>query len=191
MLRPMQEMNGSWYPWSIVANGGSPAAFVQAWRHVHDVFDAAGARNVTWVWTVNRIDGLPDAQRDVGTAYPGDAYVDWVAMTGFDWGHTQQHSSWRTPDEVLGDTYRALLPFGKPIMIAELGTVRRAEDAGRWVGDAVAALAARYPQVRAVIWFDRPYRRQQDFRLDPPALGALSSEEGSSYWQRVNLPAGS
>ncbi|MCP6769210.1 hypothetical protein NL529_30625, partial [Klebsiella pneumoniae] len=28
----------------------SPASYVRAWRHIHDVFIAAGATNVAWVW---------------------------------------------------------------------------------------------------------------------------------------------
>jgi beta-mannanase len=189
MLRLMQEMNGDWYPWSIVENGGSPASFVRAWRHVHDVFTAEGASNVTWVWTINRLDGMTDVQRDVAAAYPGDAYVDWVAMTGFDWGETMRGSRWSTADDVLDDSYTALLPFGKPIMVAELGTVRGAHDAGRWVRDALDVLPGRYGQVGAVVWFDRLYQAGQDFRLGGPALDALPGT--SSYWQPLSLPAGS
>ena len=35
----------------------STATFVAAWRHVVRVFRAAGAANVTWLWTVNTIQG--------------------------------------------------------------------------------------------------------------------------------------
>ena len=34
--------------------------FVAAWRHIVTVFRALGARNVTWLWTVNIIN---DTQR--------------------------------------------------------------------------------------------------------------------------------
>ena len=189
MLRLMQEMNGNWYPWSIVENGGSPAAFVQAWRHVHDLFDHAGALNVTWVWTINRIDGLSAVQRNVTAAYPGAGYVDWVAMTGFDWGKTQRNSHWSTPAEVLEKSYAALLPLRKPVMIAELGTVRQGQAAARWVREAVDLLAERYRKVVAIVWFDRSYGVQQDFRLGESALDALDSR--ATYWQKLILPAGS
>ena len=49
-LRFAQEMNGDWYPWGRGTNGNTPAEFVKAWRHVHDIFTAAGATNVQWVW---------------------------------------------------------------------------------------------------------------------------------------------
>ena len=46
-----QEMNGGWYPWSERSNGNRPHEFVRAWRHIHDIFRAAGATNVEWVWS--------------------------------------------------------------------------------------------------------------------------------------------
>ncbi len=48
------EMNGYWYSWGY--RHTSPAMFVAAWRHIVTLFRAAGARNVTWLWTVNVID---------------------------------------------------------------------------------------------------------------------------------------
>ena len=45
------EMNGSWYSWGY--RHSSPATFVAAWRHIVTVFREMGARNVTWLWTVN------------------------------------------------------------------------------------------------------------------------------------------
>ena len=47
------EMNGDWYSWGY--RHTSPAAFVAAWRHIVTLFRAHGARNVTWMWTVNAI----------------------------------------------------------------------------------------------------------------------------------------
>ena len=73
------EMNGDWYPWGTA--GTSPADFVRAWRHVHDVFGDVGATNVIWVWNPNVINPVPDI--DVQSLYPGDTYVDWVGLSGY------------------------------------------------------------------------------------------------------------
>ena len=52
------EMNGNWYSWGYQHT--SARVFVAAWRHVVTVFRAAGAKNVTWLWTVNVInDSIP------------------------------------------------------------------------------------------------------------------------------------
>ncbi len=53
------EMNGSWYSWGY--RHSSPAAFVAAWRHIVTLFRELGARNVTWLWTVNIVHDGPAA----------------------------------------------------------------------------------------------------------------------------------
>jgi mannan endo-1,4-beta-mannosidase len=74
------EMNGFWYSWSY--RHSSPAVFVAAWRHIVTLFRELGARNVTWLWTVNIIDprvGIPAP----GPWWPGSSYVTWVGIDGY------------------------------------------------------------------------------------------------------------
>jgi len=71
------EMNATWYSWGF---GHTPAAdFVAAWRHIHQVFAAVGARNVRWLWTVNVVG--PQANAIKGW-WPGAEYVTWVGIDG-------------------------------------------------------------------------------------------------------------
>ena len=50
--------------------------------------------------------------------YPGDAYVDWVALDGYNWGALR--IGWQTFSQVFGDSYNALVALtSKPIMICE------------------------------------------------------------------------
>src|ERR1700761_7706288 len=49
-LRFDWEMNGNWFPWADAINGNHAGEFAAAWRHVHDIFTAVGATNVTWLW---------------------------------------------------------------------------------------------------------------------------------------------
>ena len=42
-IRFAHEMNGNWYPWSESRSGNRPGDYVQAWRHVHDIFTRVGA----------------------------------------------------------------------------------------------------------------------------------------------------
>ena len=73
------EMNGYWYPWG---NGHtSPAAFVAAWRHMVTLFRDLGARNVTWLWTVNIIDSRHNRIPSPRPWWPGSSYVNWVGST--------------------------------------------------------------------------------------------------------------
>jgi hypothetical protein len=50
-LRPMHEMNGSWYPWAGTTNGNSAHDYVRAWRRLHEIFARVRAANVRWVWS--------------------------------------------------------------------------------------------------------------------------------------------
>jgi len=51
----MMASASTWYCWGY--GHASLVMFVAAWRHVVRVLRAAGAANVTWLWTVNTIQG--------------------------------------------------------------------------------------------------------------------------------------
>ena len=72
------EMNGTWYPWGWTHT--QPAVFVQAWRHVVDVFRQAGADNVTWLWTINAVSSY---EGPIADYWPGSNYVTWVAFDAY------------------------------------------------------------------------------------------------------------
>lgn len=183
LLRPMHEMNGNWYPWSIKTNGGTPRAFVRAWRRIHRLFAEEGAANVRWVWAVNTFTGLGGEDRAIGRYYPGDEYVDWVSVTGFNWGTTNSWSEWQSIDQVLGRTYRRLVRFGKPVMISELATVETGGDSALWMRTTLRRLQAAYPRVKAVVWFDARYPGGVDFRLGESQSAALAAATaGSLHW---------
>jgi len=79
-VRFAHEMNGFWYPWCEQSNANAPGDYVRAFRHVHDVFVAQHATNVTWVWSPNV--GY-DGSAPLPALYPGDDVVDWVGLSGY------------------------------------------------------------------------------------------------------------
>ncbi|HEY8598884.1 MAG TPA: glycosyl hydrolase, partial [Thermomicrobiales bacterium] len=117
------------------------------------VFAAAGATNVTWVWCPNVVSAetTPLAQ-----LYPGDAYVDWVALDGYNWGGIR-NEPWRSFAEIYGPSYTALRQLAptKPIMIAEVASAEQGGDKAAWIRDALGVqLPARFPAIKAVAWFN-------------------------------------
>ncbi len=117
-LRFAHEMNGDWYPWSEVVNGNSRGQYVQAWQHVHDIFTEVGALNVTWVWCPGRVMGRGISLDDLQEMYPGDSYVDWAGMDGYNAGN--DNLGWQTFSEVFTALYNTILSItSQPIMIAE------------------------------------------------------------------------
>ena len=84
-LRFNWEMNGNWFPWAEGVNGNKPGEYVAAWRHVHDIFTSVGATNATWVWCPY-VDPEQPSFRPLSSLYPGDSYVDWTCLDGYNWG---------------------------------------------------------------------------------------------------------
>ena len=85
-LRPMHEMNGDWYPWAGTVNGNSAADYRAAWIRMHRIFERAGAHNVRWVWSPYAEDVPARPENEFEHYYPGDAYVDVLALDGYNWG---------------------------------------------------------------------------------------------------------
>jgi hypothetical protein len=185
LIRLMHEMNGNWYPWGVHINGNTPADYVAAWRHVHRIFTAAGARNVSWVWSINNLEGQNPGSGDIASYYPGARYVDWVSTSGFNWGDAYGWSAWRGADALYGPTYRALEAFGKPIMISEIGTTSDGGDPATWIRDTLGRLRAAYPRLRALVWYDSVDEAGLDFRLRGETARSLAGPDGAGAgWLR-------
>ena len=173
MLRFAHEMNGNWYPWAEGVNGNQTGDYVQAWRHVHDVVASTGAGNVQWVWSPN----VPSwGSTDLAGLYPGAAYVDIVALDGYNWGTSAAWSSWVSPQALFAPgiaQLRALAP-GKPILIAETASSEAGGSKAAWNTDLVSYLAAQ-PDVMGFVWFH--FQKETDWRINSSAssASALSS----------------
>ena len=165
-LRPMHEMNGTWYPWAGGVNANTPADYVAAWRRMHDVFAAQGATNVRWVWSPNNID--MSADRPMEAFYPGSSYVDVLAVDGYNWGSTApEFGGWQTFTQVIRPAYDRLQALGpQPIWIAEIGTAPEGGDKPAWIRD-MWARAAQMDRLEAIVWFNE--NKERDWRADPSA----------------------
>ncbi len=142
------EMNDPYrYPWGPQNN--TKEEYIAAWRHVRERFARAGARNVIWVWSPHV------AYLWWETYFPGSDVVDWVATGVLNFGDVgQQWSRWWSFDEIFGQQYPALASFGKPVMIAEFGSLAVGGDRATWYRTALGELPVRYPAVRALLFFE-------------------------------------
>lgn len=183
-LRFNWEMNGDWFPWSEKKNGNKPGEFVQAWRHVHNIFTDVGADNVTWVWCPVRFypGGIP-----LETLYPGDAYVDWTCMDGYNWGtNPAKPDQWRSFHQVFAPTYNRLLEIApdKPIMIAEVASTEYGGSKAEWIEDTLTVqLPNFFPEVKAFVWFNWN-NKGMDWVIEtsPSAQAAFAEGISSSYY---------
>ena len=149
---------------------------MEAWRHVVGRFRRAGASNVLWVWSPHL------AYKYWETYYPGADYVDWVATGALNFGTVAHWSEWWTFDQLFGLKYEGARAFGKPIMISEFGSLTVGGDRKQWYVDALTDLPTRYPEVKALLFFnvrnDRTVTYQQvDWAIsgDPALAPAIAT----------------
>ncbi len=149
-IRFAHEMNGNWYPWCELTNRNQPGDYVRAWRHVHDVFRAVGATNVTWVWSANvRWSG---STPKLSTYYPGDTYVDWLGVTGYyaSWAHAE----YRSFHAIFKKTITEIRTFSKkPMVITETGASDVAGRKAEWIRETFRILPG-YRDIIGLIWFE-------------------------------------
>jgi hypothetical protein len=145
-LRFGHEMNDPYrYSWGPQNN--RPEDFVAAWRHVVERFRAAGAHDVVWVWSPHV------AYEGWEWYYPGGDVVDWVATGALNYGTVAHWSQWWSFADVFGKHYGRLAALGKPVMVAELGSLAVGGDRAAWYREALTGLPERYPAVKAVLLF--------------------------------------
>jgi endoglucanase len=128
---------------------------------VHDIFVQQGATNVSWVWCPN-ITG--DKTTPLSQIYPGDNYVDWTCMDGYNWGTDTNGNYWQTFAQVFGgstyggynhhNTYQELLQLApsKPIMLGEVASAEPGGSKADWITDMLQTLPTNFPQIKAFIW---------------------------------------
>ncbi|MBS1890514.1 MAG: beta-mannanase [Actinobacteria bacterium] len=156
-LRFDWEMNGGWFPWGAGANGNTAADYVAAWRHVHQIFAEAGATDVTWVWCPYVDPG--GSLADLGPLYPGDGYVDWTCLDGYNWGPAARPpQKWQSFSHLFGSSYRQItesLAPSKPMLVAETASTEQGGSKAEWIAQAFAALAEEFPRIQGLVWFDK------------------------------------
>jgi mannan endo-1,4-beta-mannosidase len=183
LLRFAHEMNGDWYPWGR-QDGNTPELYVRVWRHVVGLFRQAGATNVQWVWAPNvneeagplislpLIGGGPSHPHPFERYFPGDAWVDWVGLDGFNWGKSGE---WQSFTEIFGSSYDSVTRLSsRPIIVTETASNERLGDKADWIRSAFRDEIPRFPRIRAVVWFDEAFSGVQA-RVDssPEALQAF------------------
>jgi hypothetical protein len=151
LLRLGWEMNGDWFPWAPKFDDAPASTFVKAWRHVHDVFRAAGADNVRWVWCP--VTDPEHVEQPLAPLYPGAAYVDWTCLDGYN-----RDEPWLTAEQLFGPSYdeitREIAP-DKPMLLAEVASTEAGGSKAEWIAGLFDALRTRFPRVRALTWFDK------------------------------------
>jgi len=167
------EVNGAWFPWNARHNGdlarkkyGDPnlydghERFRDVYRRIINIFREEGVRNVTWFYHVNCI--WPSEERDpissVDGYYPGDDYIDWIAISCYG-SQDARNPFWWDMSYTFDRVYELInasevIGRDKPIALMEFGV---AEDPRKpaWIETFMNDLVqGAYPRIRAIGWWD-------------------------------------
>ncbi len=168
-LRLDWEMNGWWqFPWvegtngGVNINGNTPGSYVRMWKHVHDIFSQVGASNVTWVWCPNVYAADTSTQKyaPLSQVYPGNSYVDWTCLDGYN-----KYSTWLTFSQLFSGTSGSFLKNSyadvnalsgnKPMMIGEFASQETGGSKAAWITSALQAeIPNNFPNIKAIVWFN-------------------------------------
>ena len=152
-IRFAHEMNDTYYPWAVAANGNKTRQFVPMWRHVREIFNDVGVENVKWVWCPNI---TYNGARAFDSLYPGDDYVDVIALDAYNFGTAQPWSRWESFSTIFRKSYDTITNLtDKPLVIGEMGSVEQGGDKGAWITQALNKdIPEKFPRVRLVVWFN-------------------------------------
>jgi hypothetical protein len=197
------ECNGEWFAWNGKWNGkaAGPAKFISAWRHIVKLMRGAGCSNITWVWHVDSSD-VPDvAWNHFENYYPGDDYVDWLAVSAYGPltpGDKDQPLRIR---DLLDDAYPRLAAVSptKPIILAEFGCAQHhpAITAAAWAQDALTDLfSGRWPRICGFCWWNEHWQND-DVKahdtdmiiMDDPAVAKVFRTQFSAAKEKIQEKA--
>lgn len=178
-------------------SGMQATDYAAMFRHVVLRLRAGGVRNAVVVMTYM---GAPNwaAETWFEDLYPGDDVVDWVAMDPYADDRVQDFdglvNKTRKEYPQWPGFYRwmqARFP-GKPVMVAEWGVFERPRDRAfkRRFFESVRTQIKRYPQIKALLYFDSPQAPRGDtsFDSDQGADRAFSELARDPYFRSTPVP---
>ncbi len=167
ILVPFPEMNLNEEAWGYGKNGNSAKKFVAAWQYVHNYF--VDVPNVKFAIDYNN-ESIPDTiDNKFEVYYPGNAYVDYVGLSGFNYG-----SPWQTFDQLFSIAIKNVSIFDKPLYILSTASAAGSEKA-EWIYDGLGNISQKYPSIKGWVWFN--YDKEEDWEInsDNASLQAFRS----------------
>ena len=148
ILAPFHEMNGDWDTWDGPVGNNSPAKIIAAWRQMHGIFSASSVTNVKFAWDVNN-ESVPNTpENQIENYYPGDQYVDYIGVDGFNFGNP-----WQNFSEMFSAPLVKLKKYKKPIYILSMASAEGPQKAS-WITDTLAHIYAD-PDIHGWVWFNK------------------------------------
>ncbi len=178
-LRFAHEMNGNWYPWSGAHLGKDK--YKALYRHVKDVFDEINTTNVKWVFSINWED-VPKENNYI-LHYPGDEYVDYVGIDGYNWGNTKSWSRWMSFKEIFETRYDEVVNnVEKPVWISEFSSTSSGGDKTIWIKEAMNDIKY-MEKIKGFVLFNVDKETDWSFSAERTSGKEFKSQLGTNYFR--------
>jgi hypothetical protein len=120
-----------------------PQEYIQAWQHVHRIFDNAKADKVIWIWN-------PWNAATANNYFPGIDYVDWVGVQV----KNSQNEKYKSLAAGFDSIYRPyhqldIFNMGLPVMLTEAPTVNNT-----WWQQAWENRDTSFKEIKAVVFLN-------------------------------------
>lgn len=168
ILSPLPEMNGDWEAYK-----EDPENFKRAYQRIQQFFIAAGVPRSSVRWAFSPNGWSRDQAHQFERYYPGDAFVDIVAFSSYNWGYCSASpwKTWSSPKTVYEpylNRMRKLAP-NKPIVISQTATTSTTQSGNspqqkdQWLQDSYRYLVAT-PDVTGIVYFN--IQKECDWKID-------------------------
>lgn len=197
--------------------GPKTDVYVNMWRRFHTIFTNRGVTNATWNWIVMSYSFGPYATAErkqiIKDLYPGDAYVDWISADPYNFIQTNNtgvcpfwrndptmqnkwDSSWKSLGKEMQEWYDWSSARGKPLALAEFGVLHdpragQENHKAEWLRQAKTELQTKYPNIKAVSYFDNIVTSQSDncdWRIDASTSPAATSPALTAFREMAQDP---
>ncbi len=172
----MHEVNGTWYGWSIGdSKVNTNESYKEAFQRIVKIFRNNGASNVKFIYNVNHSNsGIGSSYME---AYPGDDYVDYVSIDGYNWGKSRSWGKWEGFREIFDEPYTALVNgTTKSVIITEVASTEIGGDKAAWITDMKKQIKSKvYSKLLAVIWLNQ--YKETDWRIESSAASLAAFQE--------------
>lgn len=203
MVSLMNEMNGTWFPWSgffyikkddALIGPPNPRMAAEKWkaayRHVVDRVRARGANNIQWIFHANNFTVPSEEWNRMRNYYPGAEYVDWLGLSVY--GQQVVEAGWISFSAVMDKQFAELCQVdpSKPVMLVEWGVGEYPQCGSKadWLRDAFQSMEQKCPRLKAAVFWHERWRNADlsfsNLRVNssPSSLEAYRSSVLKERW---------
>ncbi len=188
------EVNGNWFSWNAEFNGKDSKTaygdknlydgmerFRDAYRHIIDICNKNGAKNITWFYHIDVEDDPVTSWNTKNGYYPGDNYIDWIGVSVYG-AQEKNEDGYPSFSELLDNNWNDIISISKankPIAILEWGVTEGKTNIAKatWITEALKTITSnKYSKkIKAISYWSSEYA---DLKINSSSVSLAAYQEG-------------